>query len=159
MTTGKTITLTRWTFVGKLMSLLFNMLSRLVITFLPRSKHLLISWLQSPSSVILEPKKIKCDTVSTVSPTTLEAHFDPIWAMELRLFERIEENMVVTLFFRYLISSLYLVRCWDTSENKRNRDVDPQVSKAESEHARLDSFCVIHKSLERRTRIWQSKDD
>ena len=58
MTTGKTITLTRWTFVGKVMSLLFNMLSRLVITFLPRSKHLLISWLQSPSAVILEPKKI-----------------------------------------------------------------------------------------------------
>ena len=59
MTTRKTISLTRWTFVGKVMSLLFNMLSRLVITFLPRSKHLLISWLQSPSAVILEPKKIK----------------------------------------------------------------------------------------------------
>ena len=58
MTTGKTIALARWTFVGKLMSLLFNMLSRLVITFLPRSKHLLISWLQSPSAVILEPRKI-----------------------------------------------------------------------------------------------------
>ena len=63
MTTGKTIALTRWTFVGKVMSLLFNMLSRLVITFLPRSKCLLISWLQSPSAVILEPKKIKSDTV------------------------------------------------------------------------------------------------
>ena len=59
MTTGKTIALTRWTFVGKVMSLLFNMLSRLVMTFLPRSKHLLISWLQSPSAVILEPPKIK----------------------------------------------------------------------------------------------------
>ena len=67
MTTGKTIALTRWTFVGKVMSLLLNMLSRLVITFLPRSKRLLISWLQSPSSVILEPRKIKSDTVSTVS--------------------------------------------------------------------------------------------
>ena len=64
MTTGKTIALTKWTFVGKVMSLLFNMLSRLVITFLPRSKHLLISWLQSPSTVILEPKKIKSLTVS-----------------------------------------------------------------------------------------------
>ena len=64
MTSGKTIALTRWTFVGKVMSLLFNMLSRLVITFLPRSKHLLISWLQSPSTVILEPQKIKSDTVS-----------------------------------------------------------------------------------------------
>ena len=69
MTTGKTVALTRWTFVGKVMSLLFNMLSRLVITFLPRSKHLLISWLQSPSSVILEPRKIKSTTVSTVSPS------------------------------------------------------------------------------------------
>ena len=69
MTTGKTIPLTRWTFVGKVMSLLFHMLSRLVITFLPRSKCLLISWLQSPSALILEPKKIKSDTVSTVSPS------------------------------------------------------------------------------------------
>ena len=69
MTTGKSIALTRWTFVGKVMSLLFNMLSRLVITFLPRSKHLLISWLRSPSAVILEPKKIKSDTVSTVFPS------------------------------------------------------------------------------------------
>ena len=69
MTTGKTITLTRWTFVGKVMSLLFDMLSRLVITLLPRSKRLLISWLQSPSAVILEPQKIKSATVSTVSPS------------------------------------------------------------------------------------------
>ena len=67
MITGKTIALTRQTFVGKVMSLLFNMLSRLVITFLPRSKRLLISWLQSPSAVILEPRKIKLATVSTVS--------------------------------------------------------------------------------------------
>ena len=64
MTTGKTTVLTRRIFVDKVMSLLFSMLSRLVITFLPRSKHLLISWLQSPSAVILEPKKIKSDTVS-----------------------------------------------------------------------------------------------
>ena len=69
MTTGKTIALARQTFVGKVMSLLFNMLSRLVITFLPRSKRLLISWLQSPSAVILEHPKIKSDTVSTVSPS------------------------------------------------------------------------------------------
>ena len=69
MTTGKTIPLTKWTFVGKVMSLLLNMLSRLVITLLPRSKHLLISWLQSPSAVVLEPKYIKSDTVSTVSPS------------------------------------------------------------------------------------------
>ena len=69
MTTGKAIALTRWTFVGKVMSLLLNMLSRLVITFLPRSKCLLISWLQSLSAVILEPRKIKSDTVFTVSPS------------------------------------------------------------------------------------------
>ena len=71
MITGKTISLTRQTFADKVMSLLFNMLSRLVITFLPRSKCLLISWLQSPSEVILEPPKIKSDTVSTVSPIYL----------------------------------------------------------------------------------------
>ena len=69
MTTGKTIALTRWTFVGKEVSLLFNMLFRLVITFLPRSQRLLISWLQSPTAVILEPPKIKSVTVSTVSPS------------------------------------------------------------------------------------------
>ena len=69
VTIGKTIALTRQTFVGKVMSLLFNMLPRLVITFLPRSKGLLISWLQSPSAVILEPPKIKSDTVSTVYPS------------------------------------------------------------------------------------------
>ena len=68
MTTGKTIALTMWTFVGKVMSLLFHILSRLVIAFLPRSMHLLISWLQSPSAVILETKKIKSVTVSIVPP-------------------------------------------------------------------------------------------
>ena len=69
MTTGKTIALTRWTFVGQVMSLLFNMLSRLVVAFLPRSKPLLISWLQSPSAVILEPAKIKSLTVYIASPS------------------------------------------------------------------------------------------
>ena len=69
MTTGKTIALTRQTFVGKVMSLLLNMLSRLIITFLPRSKRLLILWLQSPSAVILEPPKIKSVTFPTVSPS------------------------------------------------------------------------------------------
>ena len=69
MTTGKTIALTRQTFIDKAMSLLFNMLSRLVIAFIPRNKHLLISWLQSPSAVILESKKIKSVTVSIVSPS------------------------------------------------------------------------------------------
>ena len=78
MTTGKTMALTRWTFVGKVMSLLFNMLSRLVIAFLPRSKHLLISWLQSPSAVILEPPKIKPVTVSTVSPSICHEVMRPV---------------------------------------------------------------------------------
>ena len=77
MTTGNTIALTRWTFVGKVISLLFNMLSRLVITFLSRSKRLFISWLQSPSAVILEPRKIKSDTVSTVSPSVCHEVMGP----------------------------------------------------------------------------------
>ena len=77
MTTGKTIALTRWTFVDKVMSLLFNMLSRLIITFLPRSKRLLISWLQSPSAVILETRKIKSDTASTVSPSVCHEVMGP----------------------------------------------------------------------------------
>ena len=73
MTTGKTIALTRQTFVNKVMSLLFNMLSKLVITYLPRSKCLLISWLQSPSTVILDPRKMKSTTISTVSPSICHA--------------------------------------------------------------------------------------
>ena len=77
MTNGKTIALTRRTFVGKVMSLLFLMLSRLVITFLPRRKYLLISWLQSPSAVILEPRKINSATVSTVSPPICQEVMGP----------------------------------------------------------------------------------
>ena len=86
MTTGKTIPLTRRTFVGKVMSLLFNMLSRLVITFLPRNKRLLISWLQSPSAVILESPKIKSVMVSTVSPSichkVMGLEYEVKWALE-----------------------------------------------------------------------------
>ena len=78
MTTGKTITLTRQTFVGKVMSLLFNMLSRLLIAFLPRSKRFLITWLQSPSAVILEPKKIKSVTVSIASPSICHKVMGPV---------------------------------------------------------------------------------
>ena len=77
MTTGKTIALTRWTLLGKVMSLLFNMLSMLVITVLPRSKRLLISWLQSPSAVFWEPRKIKSATVSTVSPSVCHEVMGP----------------------------------------------------------------------------------
>ena len=77
MTTGKTIALTRWTFLSKVMCLLFNMLSRLVIAFLPRSKRLLISWLQSPYAAILEPRKIKSVTVSIVSPSICHEVMEP----------------------------------------------------------------------------------
>ena len=84
MTTGKTIALTRQTFVSKVMSLLFNMISRFVIAFLPKRKHLLISWLQSPSAVILETRKIKSDTVSTVSPSI--SH-EPINGRVLKLLD------------------------------------------------------------------------
>ena len=78
MTTGKTIALTIWTFVGKVMSLLFNMLSRMVIAFLPRSKRLLFSWLQSPSAVILEPKKVKSLTISIVSLSICHEVMGPV---------------------------------------------------------------------------------
>ena len=77
MTTGKTIALTRWTFVGKILSMLINMLSKLAIAFLPRNKRLLISWLQSPSAVILEPKKIKSVTGSIVSPLVFHEVMGP----------------------------------------------------------------------------------
>ena len=82
MTTGKTIALARQTFVGKVMSLLLNMLSRLVITFLPRSKHLLISWLQSPSAVILGPPKIESDTISTVFPSISQDLFSYLFDIQ-----------------------------------------------------------------------------
>ena len=85
MTTEKTIALTRWTFVGKVMSLLFNMLSKLVITFLPRSKRLLISWLHSASAVILEPRKINSATVSPVSPS--------IWHEVILLGRKVMTNL------------------------------------------------------------------
>ena len=89
MTTEKTITLTLWTFVGKAMSLLFNMLSRLVTAFLPRTKHLLISWLQSPSTVILEPMKIKYVTVSSFPPSVCHKVMGPdgmifIWMLSFK---------------------------------------------------------------------------
>ena len=81
ITTGKTIALTTWTFVSKVMSLLFNMLSSFVIAFLPRSKRLLLSWLQSPSAVILEPKKIKSVTVPIVSPSISHEVMEGEWRM------------------------------------------------------------------------------
>ena len=87
MTTGKTIALTRWTFVSKVMSLIFNMLSRLVITFFPRSKCLLISWVQSPSAVILEPPKIKSVTVPIVSPSVLSVKIQVLFPLGMWIAE------------------------------------------------------------------------
>ena len=110
MTTGKTRALTRWTFVGKVMSLILNMLSRLDITFLPRSKRLLISWLQSPSAEILEPRKMKSAIVSTLSPHLFPmkwwdqipwASFSECWA-----FSQLFHSLAFTFIKRFFISSL-----------------------------------------------------
>ena len=101
ITTGKTIALTRWTFVGQAMSLLFNMLSRLVITFLPRSKCLLISWLWSPSTVILEPPKIKSVTVSTVSPSICHEVLGPSWGHDLSFLNVEPQANFFTLLFHF----------------------------------------------------------
>ena len=98
MTTGKTIALTRWTFVGKVMSLLLNMLTRLVITFLPRSKRLLISWLQSPSAVILETPKIKSVTVSTV--------YFQMWGVCMCVCVCFEGRCIFIFFFFFILPSL-----------------------------------------------------
>ena len=116
MTTEKTITLTRWTFVGKVMSLLLNMLSRLVIAFLPRSRHLLISWLQSPSEVILEPpplRKIKSLTVSIVSPSICHDVMGPnamilvFWMLSFKpAFSFSSFNFIKRLFSSSLLSAI-----------------------------------------------------
>ena len=116
MTTGKTIALTRWTFVGKVMSLLFNMLYRLVIAFLPRSKHLLMSWFQSLSGVILEPKEIKSITVSIVSPTIwqevmrLGAMILIVWMLSFKpAFSLSSCTFINMLFNSSLLSALMMV--------------------------------------------------
>ena len=116
MTTGKTIALTRQTFVGKVMSLLLNMLSRLVITFLPRRKHLLVSWLQSPSVVILEPQKIKSDTVSTVLPSISHEVMGPDAIGFLTPEKDIGDRKTVALFQELL---LLVVSCAECTVGKR----------------------------------------
>ena len=114
MNTGKTIALTRWTSVGKVMSLLLNMLSRLVITFLPRRRHLLISWLQSPSAVILEPKKLKSDTVSTVTPSIYHEVMGPdamilvFWMLSFKSTFSLSSSTFIKRPFSS--SSLYAIR-------------------------------------------------
>ena len=116
MTTGKTIALTRWTFVSKVTSLIFNMLSKLVIAFLPRSKHLLISWLQSPSAVILEPPKIKSLTVSIVSPSIYYEVMGPdamsldIWMLSFKpAFSLSSFNFIKRLFSSSSLSAIRVV--------------------------------------------------
>ena len=123
MITGKTIALTRWTFGGKVMSLLFNMLSRLAIAFLPRSEHLLISWLQSPSVVILEPKKIKSVTVSIVSPSICHEVTQPdamvfIFWMLIHIFPVINNSQEIplSLFSESFPTILCSEKLW-TSKN------------------------------------------
>ena len=103
MTTGKTIALTRWTFVSKVMSLLFNMLSRLVIAFLPRSKCHLISWLQSPSEVVLEPKKIKSVTVSIVSPSICHEVMGPDAMVLVFWMLSFKQTFSLSLGLQYII--------------------------------------------------------
>ena len=114
MTTGKTIGLTTWTFIGKVIFLLFNMLSRFIIAFLPRNKHLLISWLQSPFAVILEPKKIKSITVSTFSPSIYHNVMGPdaiILGLWMLSFNPVFSFCFFTLIKRlFSSSSLFAIR-------------------------------------------------
>ena len=119
MTTGKTTALTIWTFVGKVMSLLFNMLSRLVIAFLPRSKHLLSSWLQSPSAVILEHKKIKSLTVSIVSPSICHKVMGPdamicvFWVLSFKpIFSLSSFTVIKRLFSSSWLSDIGMVSAY-----------------------------------------------
>ena len=116
MTTEKTVTLTRWTFVDKVMSLLFNMLSRLVITFLPRSKRLLISWLQSPSAVIVKLRKIKSATVSTVSSSICQGVMGPdamilvFWMLSVKpTFSLLSFTFIKRLFSSSSLSAIRVV--------------------------------------------------
>ena len=116
MTPGKTIALARWTFVDKIMSLLFNMLSRLVITFLPGSKRLLISWLQSPSAVLLEPRKIKSATVYTVSLSICHGVMGPdaiiliLWMLNFKpMFSLSSFTVIKKLFSSSSLSAIRVV--------------------------------------------------
>ena len=114
MTTGKTVALTRQTFVSKVMSLLFNRLSRLVIVFLPRSKHLLISWLQSPSAVILEPKKIKSVTASSFFPSVCHEVMGPdamilFVMLEFQAFSLFSLTLIKRPFSSFSLSAIRVV--------------------------------------------------
>ena len=145
MTTGKTIALTRQTFVGKVMSLLFNMLSRLVIAFLPKNKHLFISWLQSPSAVILEPKKIKSDTVSTVSPSISHEVTGPdavifvFWMLSFKPAFKLSSFIFIKRLFNSLPSAIRVV----SSAYLRLLIFLPPILVATCASPRL-AFCMIY---------------
>ena len=143
MTTGKTIALTRQAFVGKVMSLLFNKLSRLVIAFLPRSKCLLISWLQSPSAVILEPKKIKSVTVSTVSPSICHEVMGPdamilvFWTLNFKpTFSLSFYTFIKRLFSSSLLSAIRVVSSvfpWSVPDSGERKYLSFMPGKREQE--------------------------
>ena len=148
MTTGKTIALTRGTFDGKLMSLLFNMLSRLVITFLPRSKHLLISWLQSPSVGILEPPKIRSDTVSTVSLSIScevvgpDAMILDFWMLSFKLtFSLFSFTFIKRLFSSSSLSAIRVVICISEIIDIAPGNLDSSLCLIQPSLS-LDVFCI-----------------
>ena len=144
MTTGKTIALTRWTFVGKVMSPLLSMLSRLIITFLPRSKHLLISWLQSPSAAILEPPKIKSDTVSTVSPSICHEVMGQDIIKHRFKVPYLENNILYYFLWHLLESKEYGSDCKAASCNTGKLDSIPGLGRSPGERNGylLQYFCL-----------------
>ena len=152
MTTVKTIALTRWTFVGKVMSLLFTMLSRLVITFLPRSKRLLISWPQSPSAVILEPRKIKPATVSTVSPSICHEVMGPdamilvFWMLSFKpSFSHSSFTFIKRLFSSSSLSAIRVVSSANKPEISQNQKYE--ISQNQKATKYMTSFICSVKKL------------
>ena len=149
MTTGKTIALTRWTFVGKVMPLLFSMLSRFVIAFLPKSKRLLISWLQSPSSVILEPKKIKSLTVSIVSPSICHEAMGPdamilvFWMLSLN-----NDCCLYHCFSGYLLKHLKLAAFWMLNGNERVLQINWSFSTKFDVSVYMHTHLLIYRYIE-----------
>ena len=170
MMTGKTLALTRWTFVGKVVSLLPNMLSRLVITFLPRSKRFLISWLQAPSAVILEPRKIKSATVSTFSPSLCHEVMGPdamilvFWMLSFKPTFSLSSFTLIKKLFSSSLSSLRSTRVWNAVlacnlKNDRMISVHFQgkpfnitviqvcAPTSNAEEAEVERFCKVYKTF------------
>ena len=140
MTTGKNIALTRWTFVGKVMSLLLNMLSRLIITFPPRSKRLLISWLQSPSAVILEPPKINCVTVSFVSPSICHEVMGPDAMIFVFWMLSFKQTFFTILFYFHQEALKFFASC--------HKGVVICISEVDISPGNLDSsLCFLQPSI------------